>query len=240
MRIEWQLFLVRNRGLALGVWLALAAPFVAMAAEAEAEPSDDVSLCQDLSVPTQRRLEACDRLIEESTDAHARFLAYLNRADVRFTSGRGDLAFSDISKAIGLEPDNADGYWQRARFNYDFFDYENAALDLSVLLRKKPDDVRALRLRAHSYARVRKHALAIADYDAALKLQPDHADTLYARAFSHEARRDYARARADFERAVALDPSLAGDFPSSCFETTRSLERRLVLANWPKCEREAK
>jgi tetratricopeptide (TPR) repeat protein len=214
----------------------LIVPLAAFAAHADT--SDELKLCRDQNTASERRIDACNKVIADPADKHAKYLAYANRAQTFYSAARGDKAIPDISKAISLEPDNVAGYRIRGGMYHAYREYDKAVADLSVVLKETPGDVLVLRLRAGCYGMLGKHDLAIADYDAIIRLKPDDAIAFYMRAFEQVERKDFARARPDFERAFGLDSSLADDFPASCFDVG-PFEKRRVLVNWPECEREA-
>ena len=226
----------RNRmnvlALATAILLAVTAPAPA--------PSTDVArdavLCSDLEAALDRRFDACNGVIADTTlSTDIRFEAYLRRAAIYFMEkGDFDHAIADASEAIKLKPDDARGHAARGGFEAAYNQFDKAIADLSEAIRLEPAFVGGFAQRAYAYAQTGETDKAIADYTEVLRLQPGDANAHYDRGGAYEKKGDFDKARADFEQAIRLQRDYAGEFPDTCFGTTDKGERG--LKNWPACD----
>lgn len=127
-------------------------------------------------------------------------------------------AFADLDRAIALEPENAELYYDRSLWRLASRAPANVAADIETALRLKPDYANALVLRAHMRLAAGEMDKAGADFDAAVKAAPDRPD------LELEAAHAYAQAR-EFDRAIARYDAWIGRYPGS-FEMVDALNGR--------------
>lgn len=201
-----------------------------------ADPARDTVLCSDLEAALDRRFDACNGVIADTTlSADIRFEAYLRRAAIYFMEkGDFDRAIADASEAIKLKPDDPRGRAARGGLEAAYNQFDKAIADLSEAIRLEPGLVSAFAQRAYAYVQTGETDKAIADYNEVLRLQPGDANTYYDRGGAFEKKGEYDNARADFEQAIKLQRDYAGEFPDTCFGTSEKGERG--LKNWPACE----
>jgi len=100
----------------------------------------------------------------------------LSAADLRrrgaASMSRGDLksAMRDFNRAVGLRPDDAENYYERARGYERSEQLQRALTDLDQALRIKPDYIEALLLRGALHLAQKDQAAAQIDFDRVLRL----------------------------------------------------------------------
>ena len=115
-------------------------------------------------------------------------------------------AIAALTKAIELDPKNAEYRYSRAMASM-FSGGVNAAIaDLDEIVRLDRRHARALMMRGNLRVRKGKLDEAIADYDAAIKLEPVDAFFLSRRGIAWLKKKDIAKAFADFDRAIEVGP----------------------------------
>ncbi len=140
---------------------------------------------------------------------------YLNRAKEHRKAGQVDLAISDYTSAIDLDPDNpkaAPSYLERARLLKEKGLIDEALADCTKAIDLNPNNPRAIPTYLER-ARLRKDKglidEAIADCDQAIKLNPE--DPRNSRAYTERAGLhikycDFNRALDDYNKAIGLAP----------------------------------
>jgi PQQ-dependent catabolism-associated CXXCW motif protein len=128
-----------------------------------------------------------------------------------------DNAVDDFTKAISLDPGNADAYVRRALAyaSKDAYDAAMTDFDKAYALKKSPE-VEAMRrdpkfaagyiARGKALHDEKKYAPAIEEYEKAIQLAPDNFDAYYNRAVTYYTTKNYVRAIEDYDRAIALNP----------------------------------
>lgn len=153
---------------------------------------------------------------------------YINRAYARSQLGDNQSAIEDYSFAIKLNPnandgnqsispkirtifqslkinpDNAEGYNNRANYRYDMGDYEGAIADYSEALKLNPDDIDSLFNRANARYDLGDKEGAIEDYNQVIKINPDDADAYFYRGSFRSELGDKLGAVEDFQKATEL------------------------------------
>jgi tetratricopeptide (TPR) repeat protein len=162
----------------------------------------------------EMRISGCNDVIASGKAngadlAHAyyhRGNAFLQKTDYR-------KAIEDYTRALGLEPKNANALhercWARAVLAAEL---EDALSDCNESLRVRPNDAETLGGRGFVYVRLGFYRTAILDYDAALSIKPDAAEFLFARGSAKLKAGDADGAKADLAAARALDPKIEERF----------------------------
>jgi len=84
--------------------------------------------------------------------------------------------------------------------------YDQSIAEFSIVLRRNPNDVRALEGRSNAYWYKGNYALSIDDLTKVIRLEPGNEHAYWNRANSYFAKHDYPRAMADANQAIKLAP----------------------------------
>jgi Flp pilus assembly protein TadD len=171
----------------------------------EREKRRSFDLCVAPETPAQKAVEICAKLIESGElEGHELAYAHTARGTAHMRVGNAELAFSDLNRAVAIEPD--DTYWLVSRA---VMLGSNGKLDLALQdLRKadqmSPNDPLVLGNLAIAMETVDpEQALEFAD--RAIRLDPD-ARALGQRCWMRAIlNRDLESALADCDRALALE-----------------------------------
>jgi Flp pilus assembly protein TadD len=117
---------------------------------------------------------------------------------------------ADLSKAVELEPDNAESHAVRAAHLLAHGDYAGASRDEDAILKANPDDVSARVGRGAALMQQGNFVGALADFDRALRLAPTAVGIHVNMGFARFGDGDFAGAGADFKIAAEASP----DYPS--------------------------
>jgi tetratricopeptide (TPR) repeat protein len=153
---------------------------------------------------------------------------YINRAYARSQLGDNQGAIEDYSFAIKLNPNaddgdsnlfskskyflqafkvnpqDAEGYKNRANSRYDMADYQGAITDYSEALKLNPGDIDTLFNRANARYDLGDKEGAIEDYNQVIKINPDDADAYFYRGSFRCELGDKLGAVQDFQKATEL------------------------------------
>lgn len=149
---------------------------------------------------------------ESITPGHASY--YATRGDNNLNSGNYDLAITEYTRAIELEPNSRALYYSRGLTYHRKGDFENAIDDLTFSLnipvKVVVSDADVYYARGQVYEDSGKHELAINDFTQFIKLQPSDVYGYTNRAVSFEGLGQLDKAIKDIEQAIELasDPSL--------------------------------
>ncbi len=98
---------------------------------------------------------------------------YYKSAMIKFVSHRYDEAVQDFTKAIKLNPDYVDAYFNRGIAYEQLGSTDKAIKDYGKVIKIKPGMNEAYINRALLYKKSEKYSLAIKDLDKAIELRPD-------------------------------------------------------------------
>ena len=118
-------------------------------------------------------------------------------------------AIADYDRAIELDPENAEGYYNRGIAKSGLDDYHGAIADYDRAIELNPNYAEAYFLRGFAKHKLGDYRGAKADYDRAIELKPEDADAYSNRGIAKRKLNDYAGAVADYSRAIELDPDEA-------------------------------
>ena len=150
--------------------LSLAMTLIFWAAVARA---NDFSDCAQ-RLHLQSAIRACTQLIEQGDREGRAQLeeTYKSRADAFFASGDYKHAVADLSMAITLNSQDADGYVRRGMAYEKEGDHRDAISDFSSVIRMEPAYATAYTMRGGAYEMAGDKPNAIADFRAALAIDP--------------------------------------------------------------------
>jgi len=161
---------------------------------------------------------------------------FLDRGILFASRGDFDMAISDFTEAIKLNPNMSAAYMLRGKalfasvseisnidnnFGFEFYTnleitaeqtrvYDRAIADFNNALRLDPNNARIYHERGNAYNTKGDKDRAIADYTQAIQIDPNFANAYYNRGFVYFYRRnsgDIDRAIADCTKAIQIDPS---------------------------------
>jgi tetratricopeptide (TPR) repeat protein len=115
-------------------------------------------------------------------------------------------AVAELTKAINLQPDNAEYYLKRAEMNFGIPNYEAVAEDVNFAVRLKPDDQQTILTAARFLRNTRKCSDARDLLDSYIKRQKAGDDIFYARSHSKMCLDDWFGAYQDLLTASDLAP----------------------------------
>jgi hypothetical protein len=132
----------------------------------------------------------------------------------------------DYTKAIRLNPKDADAYYNRGNARQEKGDLEGAIADYTEALHLNPQDIDSYINRGN--ARQEKEDLegAIADYTEALRLNPQEIDVYYNRGLVYEEYGEDLLALNDFEKYVALGQTQEQDMLKAAEKKIKVIKKR--------------
>jgi tetratricopeptide (TPR) repeat protein len=137
-----------------------------------------------------------------------RAAAFFARGLTFYEQGDYGQAVDQFSKAIQMDPNDAQAYYHRGLSYVAQNEYQEAVAEYTHALQLNPKYIRAYYHRGIAYQLMRDLDHAIADYTRTLKLEPRLAQAFRHRAQAYHAKGDSARAKADFDEARRIDPNL--------------------------------
>jgi tetratricopeptide (TPR) repeat protein len=169
--------------------------------------------CRDFS-NLDRAIQACTRVnASKNLAKRTRSIALSNRCSAYQLKGMADKAIMDCDRAVGLDPANAEAFYNRGRAARKKGDIARAIADYSAAIRLSPRSskgfAKSYNNRGDAYAEVGDTDRAMADFDQAISLDPSYAKAHHNRGVIHSRRGDLDRAIADYSKALDLDPTLA-------------------------------
>jgi len=117
-----------------------------------------------------------------------------------------DASIQDFTKAISLDPYNAEYYFNRAVVYRDNNFYEEAIEDLNHAISLDPYNAMYYTERGNLYGYYDQIDRAIADYSRAIRLEPNYVHAYYWRAMAYQQKGDYDRSIADCNQIINLYP----------------------------------
>jgi len=213
-------------------WLCLVALGVASPAWA-----DDHADCYEGTDP-DTIIQGCSNIItagSENPDDVA--VAYYDRGLAYGNKGDHDAEIADETKAIELNPQNADAYSDRGAAYGNKGDYDSEIADQSKAIELNPQDAIAYYDRGLAYGEKGDHDAEIADESKAIELNPQDADAYVNRGLAYDGKGDSDHAIADYNKAIELDPKNIdayvnrgyvhgnkGDYDSEIADETKAIE----------------
>jgi len=128
-----------------------------------------------------------------------RGIAWLHKAD-------NDKAIADFTKAIALDPKDADAYKYRG-LSWQYIDDDKAIADYTKAIALNPKDAWAYKNRASAWYNKGDNDKAIADYTKAIEIDPQDDTAWYNRARTYSISGEKDKALSDLKRAIAFNES---------------------------------
>ena len=118
--------------------------------------------------------------------------------------GNYDQAISDLSKAITLNPGDANVYLSRGNVYQNNGNYDQAISDLSKAITLNPNYASAYLSRGNAYQNKGNYDQAISDFSKAITLNPNYANAYLSRGNAYYQKKDYDKAWADMHKIEEL------------------------------------
>jgi tetratricopeptide (TPR) repeat protein len=132
--------------------------------------------------------------------------AHFFRGNTYLNKGDNERAIADYSKAIALNPKDADFYSNRSAAYFNVGKFDHAIADASKAIALKPENPGAYYNRGYFYNSIGNRERAIEDYSKAIELNSEDADFYANRGFVYFLQGDKDKALADYRKALELQP----------------------------------
>ena len=167
-------------------------PWLCLVALGAASPAwaDDRADCYEGADP-DTIIRGCGNIIAAGSDNPDDVAtAYYDRGLAYGTKGDHDAEIADETKAIELDPQNADAYSDRGAAYASKGDYDSEIADQSKAIEINPKDEIAYYDRGLAYGEKGDHDAEIADESKAIELNPQDADAYVNRALAYDRKGD--------------------------------------------------
>lgn len=144
---------------------------------------------------------------------------------------------TDTTKAIELDPNNAEYYNNRGDAYCSLKDYASALADYTKAIELNPNKAVYYNNRGSAYLMLIDSVSTFLDYIKAVKLDPNNAEYYHGHIFSYTKTNDFERALTDFIKAIELDPNneeyyagryfmylILRDYESALTDSSKALE----------------
>ena len=203
-----------------------------------------ISKWDDESDGWQNVVEGIREAVEEmqsQTDSSSGTSEKELRAELAFQHGNVFMMIGQIngaiehySRAIELNPNNANTYHNRGVAYCSKGNYDRAIEDFGKVIELKPNDADGYNSRGEVYSNEREYDGAIRDFTKALALNPNHAHTYYNRGTIYCNKGNYDRAIADFDIAIELNPNDAYAYSNRGTAYTNKGELAKAIVNYTR------
>jgi len=166
---------------------------------------------------------------ESAGSFYDRGLLFMSRGDY-------DLALTDLTEAININPNLTGAYLNRANiYTYQRVDFNRAFSDIEQALRIDPNNVWAYNLRGEAYMERGDYDRAISDFNQAMRIDPGSSQSYINRGRAYQHKQDYDRAIADFNQAIRINPDDAWGYANrgGAYLDKGDLDR--ALADFNQC-----
>jgi tetratricopeptide (TPR) repeat protein len=144
--------------------------------------------------------------LNEAIALSPRAAFYINRGTTYHALKDYPKAIADYTKAIAINPEDADAYTYRGGAYDTLKDYPKAISDYTKVIAINPEDAYGYIIRGSIYAALEDYPKAIADYTKAIAINPENASAYNNRGNTYADLKDYPKAIADFDKAIAINP----------------------------------
>ncbi|MEG4350916.1 tetratricopeptide repeat protein [Microcoleus sp. LAD1_D3] len=134
---------------------------------------------------------------------------FLIQGEEKYRKGDRQGAIEDLSKAIQLNPNYAEAYYNRGILRYVSGDNQGAIADFNEVLRINPNLFQAYVNRGNARDDSGDSEGAIADYNEALRINPSDSKAYYNRGVTRSRLGDNQSAIADYNEALRINPNYA-------------------------------
>ncbi len=145
--------------------------------------------------------------INQAINLAPRAAWYGNRGILYYNQQKYDLALSDFSKAIDINPNYANAYNNRGNLYSELQKYDLALSDYSKAIDINPKFAMAYYNRGVLYYNQQKYDLALSDWTKAIEINPNYADAYYNRGVLYSDLQKYDLALSDWTKAIDINPN---------------------------------
>jgi tetratricopeptide (TPR) repeat protein len=103
-------------------------------------------------------------------------------------------------------PDFSEVHYLNALIFFTEENYGKSIDEFNLILKKKPDHIKALYNRSIAFGLLDEYLYAIEDLGTIISLKPNYASAYYSRAYWYEYTGNYGEALKDYEQSIKLDP----------------------------------
>jgi tetratricopeptide (TPR) repeat protein len=174
--------------------------------------ADDVDDCN--GDVTELVLRGCTVIIDNGHASKSNLEAALVSRGIAYDQNNDwDKALADLSKAVELDPKDANAFYNRGVVYEHKGDGELAITDYTKAIALNPKDPDAHFGRGNVYYHSDDFDNALKDYEMTIKLNPEHAAAILGRGLTYEQLGKPDKAEADFKKTIALsdDEEVVGD-----------------------------
>ena len=143
-------------------------------------------------------------------------------------------AIEDFTKAIELQPDYFQAYYERGLVHSDQLDERAAIEDFTQAIELQPDYFPAYYNRGIVHRNQGDNKAAIEDFNQAIELQPDYFPAYYNRGIAYRNRGDNQRAIEDFTQAIELQPDYAIAYFNRGFVRSKQGDNQGAIEDYQK------
>ena len=176
------------------------------ASTAQAETADDYLAEAKALLGRKGSEQEVIRLSDKVLAIRLSAAAYFYRAYAKGDLGDQQGAIADLSKAIAIDPQDADAYYNRGVAKGDLGDQKGAIADYSKAIAIDPQYADAFNNRCNAKNILGDKKGAIADCSQAIAIDPQYAYAYYNRGNAKTDLGDQQGAIADYSKAIAIDP----------------------------------
>jgi tetratricopeptide (TPR) repeat protein len=119
------------------------------------------------------------------------------------------LALDYLSRALQLDTNYGDAYYNRGVAHGDLGQYHKAIEDYNQAIRLDPNQADAFINRGNEYNNLGQYQQAIRDYNKSIKLDSNNADAFSNRGVAYSKLEQYQKAIESYNQAIRLDPDYA-------------------------------
>ena len=162
------------------------------------------------------------------------YTGYINRGIVYQKRGQNDLALSDFSKSIIINPGNSTAYLDRGAIYSDLGKDTAALMDFDLSIKLDPNNSEVYYDKGRILAKFGKDSLAIFNYDKALELNPHHTLAYMNRGVVNYNRQQVDLALIDYNKAIETNPDLDIPYYNRGIIYYNKAQYNLALADFTK------
>jgi tetratricopeptide (TPR) repeat protein len=129
-----------------------------------------------------------------------------------FKSDEYPKSIEDYTKAIELNPQYADAYYNRGVAHDDLGEYQKAIEDYTKAIELNPQYADAYSDRGYVYNKIGKYWKAVDDYNKAIELGSKYTYAYFTRGYAHGELCQYQKAIDDYTKAIELTPQHASAY----------------------------
>jgi tetratricopeptide (TPR) repeat protein len=141
-----------------------------------------------------------------------------------------DIAITEYTEAIRLNPNYTDAYYNRGIAYYSKRNYDRAITDYTEAIRLNPNFANAYYGRGVAYRNKGDYNRAITDYTEAIRLNPNSAEAYHGRGLAYYYKNDYDRAITEYTEAIRINPNLTNAYINrgNAYNANRDYDRAIT------------